>query len=128
MLEIVIATRKYEKEVYTYVLEIPAYDGEKGCLGIEESPKIMCITPENWAGYTDVFLYDNVYKCGHFLHRYHPAWIKRKIAETCERLYNRNVEKFVFPGCMNQFGFYDENIIRNLGYTKIDWNRFEKVV
>ena len=128
MLQIVVGTRKYQGEVYTYVMEIPAYDGEKGCLGLEESPKIMCITPENWCGYTDTYLYDNIRKCGHFLHRHHPAWIARKIAETCERLYNRYIGKFVYPGCTNQYGFYDTSILEKLGYIKSDWNRYEKFV
>lgn len=126
MLEIVIATRKYEKEVYTYVLEIPAYHGETGCLGIELSPKLKVITPENWCGYEDYFMYDDLKKSGYFLHRYHPAWIRRKIVETCNRLFNQYVGMFQFPGCEDSHGLYKREILRNLGYKETFANYYEK--
>ena len=126
MLEIVIATRKYEKEVYTYVLEIPAYHGETGCLGIELFPKLKVITPENWCGYEDYFMYDDLKKSGYFLHRYHPAWIRRKIVETCNRLFDKYVGMFQFPGCEDSHGLYKKEILRNLGYKETFANYYEK--
>lgn len=91
MKEITVATRKYLGETYTFILNIPSYDGETGCLGIEINPYITVETPENCFGYADYFHYDRLYKTGHYSWRYHPAWITKKIIETC----NRNCDKWL---------------------------------
>lgn len=91
MKEIVIATRKYQKETYTFILSLPEYRGETGCLGIEIKPYMSVETPKNAFGYTDTFLYDERTNSGYFLHRKHPAWIRKKIIDTCKQLFDKSV-------------------------------------
>lgn len=68
MREITIARRKYQKETYTFILNLPEYKGETGCIGIEIKPYISVETPENALGYTDTFLYNEQENDGYFLH------------------------------------------------------------
>ena len=87
----VIATRKYNKEVYNFVLNLPSFKGEKGICGIEIKPYITVEAPENCFGYNDTFFYDDAKKSGYFMHRYHPQWIINKIINTCGKL----AEKYI---------------------------------
>ena len=82
-------TRKYDGEEYTFRLEVPAYEGETGILGVECEDVFYIESPENGLGYTDTYIYNPRYKKGHWSWRYHPAWITRKIKETCDRLYKK---------------------------------------
>lgn len=86
MKSINIATRKYNKESYNFILNLPSYEGEKGVCGIEIKPYITVESPENCLGYEDTFIYNNTEKNGYFLHRYHPQWIINKIINTCSKL------------------------------------------
>ena len=92
MKSIEVATRRYNKEDYIFILELPSYKGEKGCLGIELTPRILVITPENWCGYNDYFHYDDVRNNGYFSYRSHPNWIKRKIIDVC----HKNFDKWIY--------------------------------
>lgn len=94
MREITIARRKYQKETYTFILNLPEYKGETGYVGIEIKPYISVETPENALGYTDTFLYNEQENDGYFLHRKHPEWIKEKIIDTCKRLFDKSVAAY----------------------------------
>jgi hypothetical protein len=75
-------TRKYNKETYSFYLNSPSYAGEVGILGIEITPYISCITPDNGFGYTDtVLLNTNISgdKVAYTLNRGLTPWILKKI-------------------------------------------------
>lgn len=91
MTSTVIATRKYNKESYNFILNLPSFEGEKGVCGIEIKPYITVEAPENAFGYTDTFLYNDANNSGYFMHRYHPQWIINKIIDTCGKL----AEKYI---------------------------------
>ena len=73
-----VCTRKYNKEEYKFYLNEPEYVGEKGVLGIEITPYVSVVTPENGFGYSDTVLMSN--NIPYTLHRYLQPWILRKIA------------------------------------------------
>lgn len=112
MVYIEITTRKYERETYTYYLQIPSVKGEVGILGIEINPRIMVATPPNWCGYTDTFVYDEILKKGHFIDRYHPNWIKEKIIKTCEKIYDKAIAEY------DNDKWYKQN--GRINYNKLD--------
>lgn len=91
MTSTVIATRKYNKESYNFILNLPSFEGEKGVCGIEIKPYITVKAPENALGYTDTFLYNDAKNSGYFMHRYHPQWIINKVIDTCGKL----AEKYI---------------------------------
>lgn len=94
MKEIEVATRKYQGEVYTFILHLPSYIGEKGVLGIELTPYIKIKTPENCFGYSDALDYNEKEKAVYYGWRYCPKWILSKIAGVCNRNFDKWVQKY----------------------------------
>ena len=123
MLRITFATRKYQKELYTFVLNLPSFEGEKGCCNVEISPYITVDTPENWCGYNDTFMYNSITKNGYYLHRVHPNWITKKIIEVCNRYYTTILEKF-YNNAYDKNGNYKSEILQGVefeGYCGKAW-------
>jgi hypothetical protein len=87
----IIATRKYNKEQYTFILNTPSFEGEKGACGIEIKPYIIVKAPDNCFGYDDTFIYNDAKNTGYFLHRYHPNWIITKIITVCSKLSEKHL-------------------------------------
>jgi len=94
MIDILFKTRKFEDETYKFYMHLPEYDGEKGICGIEITPYITVDTPENAFGYEDTFFYNEQTKSGYFADRCHPAWIKRKIIEVCNKHFDDVIELY----------------------------------
>ena len=86
MMSTIIATRKYNKESYNFILHLPSFEGERGVCGIELKPYITVETPENCLGYTDTFFYNDIKNSGYYSHREHPQWITNKIINVCGKL------------------------------------------
>ena len=86
MTSTILTTRKYNKEVYKFILNAPDFEGEKGVCGIEIKPYITVEAPENCLGYHDTFIYNDAKNSGYFMHRYHAKWIIDKIINTCGKL------------------------------------------
>ena len=86
-----IATRKYNGEAYSFYINKPEYQGEKGCCGIEIVPYITVETPENGFGYSDTVIYDNIKDIAYTLNRYLQPWILKKIKATAKKLYTEAI-------------------------------------
>lgn len=89
MKEIKIETRKIYGESYEFMLKLPSYEGEKGVCGIEITPYIVCITPENGLGYNDFFTYQPEAGYGSFSHRYHTPYVTKKLNEFSKRFFEK---------------------------------------
>ena len=96
MLTTKLCTRKFNKETYTFYLHEPSYVGETGVCGIEISPYISVITPENCFGYADKILLNNNGKA-YTLNKYLQPWILKQIENKMRELYNKYIfERFVW--------------------------------
>ena len=96
MIQIQIATRKYAKETYTFFLHLPEYEGETGILNVEIEPYLTVQCPENGLGYTDTFFYNSQKKDGYFAYRHHSEWIKQKIIQSCNRMFEPALDKYYY--------------------------------
>ena len=72
-----LCTRKYNKETYVFYLNEPSYAGARGCCGVEITPYISVVTPENGFGYTDTILLNH--GKAYTLERYLPPYILKQI-------------------------------------------------
>ena len=89
MKEIKIEKRKIYGESYEFILNLPSFKGEKGVCGIEITPYIVCITPENGLGYNDTFIYQPETGYGSFSWRYHTPYVTKKLNEFSKRFFEK---------------------------------------
>ena len=80
----ILFTRKFNKEEYQFFIHEPEYIGEKGICGIEITPYIAVVTPDNGLGYTDTVLFDN--GKAYTLNRYLQPWILKRIEKIANRI------------------------------------------
>ena len=80
----VLGTRKIYGETYTFYLNAPEFEGEKGICGVEIEPHISIETPENCFGYNDTVLFN--YGVPYTLNRRLGRHVLSELTKTAKRL------------------------------------------
>ena len=79
-----IGTRKIYGETYTFYLNSPEFEGEKGICGVEIVPYISIETPENCFGYNDTVLFS--FGVPYTLNRPLSRHVLSELTKTAKRL------------------------------------------